>query len=55
MPPTTGDPRKRADLDNNDPEFADEHQAVTTDHQANGETESPDGVGGMDPNTGPAV
>ncbi|MGV9666021.1 hypothetical protein ACWDUL_16515 [Nocardia niigatensis] len=52
----TGDPRERADLDDDDEaDFADEHENVTTDHQTDGETESPQGLGGMDPRSGGAV
>ncbi|UGT43548.1 hypothetical protein LTV02_09260 [Nocardia yamanashiensis] len=53
----TGDPRERADLDDDaqSTEFADEHEAVTADRDPEGETESPDGLGGMDPDNGTAV
>ncbi|MVU82617.1 hypothetical protein GPX89_35970 [Nocardia sp. ET3-3] len=52
-----GDPRERADLDEADrgSEFADEHTAVTTERDPKGETESPEGLGGMDPDGGTAV
>ncbi|MVU76084.1 hypothetical protein GPX89_02355 [Nocardia sp. ET3-3] len=53
----TGDPRQRADLDEADreAEFADEHQAVTAEHDPDDETESPEGLGGMDFDDGGAV
>ncbi|GAB0106857.1 hypothetical protein JMUB6875_58470 [Nocardia sp. JMUB6875] len=57
MATDTGDPRERADLEKADPgsEFADEHQAVTAEHDSDGETESPKGLGGMDSDGGAAV
>ncbi|MTE16785.1 hypothetical protein [Nocardia aurantiaca] len=57
MGSTTGDPRERADLDDDgrEPDFASEHETVTTDPDPNGETESPRGLGGMDPESGGVV
>ncbi|MEC3915480.1 hypothetical protein [Nocardia sp. CDC160] len=56
MTANSGDPRERADLDDDpETEFADEHRAVTADRDSDGETESPEGLGGMDPNNGTAV
>ncbi|WP_162958595.1 hypothetical protein [Nocardia yunnanensis] len=55
MDTSTGDPRERADLDDDGTEFADEHGSVRTDDDPDGEDESPDGLGGMDDDPGTAV
>ncbi|MFE5284017.1 hypothetical protein ACFRAQ_03470 [Nocardia sp. NPDC056611] len=47
-----GTDEEEAPREGRDPDFAEEHQAVTTDPDPDTKTESPDGYGGMDPEPG---
>ncbi|WP_157535018.1 hypothetical protein [Nocardia inohanensis] len=52
----TSDPRERADIDDGlESDFAEEHESTTADPDPEGETESPNGLGGMDADSGKAV
>ncbi|MFE5286459.1 hypothetical protein ACFRAQ_15955 [Nocardia sp. NPDC056611] len=53
---TVGENKKsHTPREDRDPDFAEEHQSITTDPDAGTESESPDGYGGMDPDPGFAV